>query len=150
LYHQEQWKSSTPGSKRRERSDLDDEEGGNSERRRRKGGKRRKKDKSSKSRYETEEAEADMRDDQEYPDDEDANLNYREPTSQNDQDEAEENVLDPLAAAGLEDSDAEDEEVILLLVFDFVVLIMSNFLNIYHSCDMSLWLETLRQDARQC
>jgi RNA polymerase-associated protein CTR9 len=133
LYHQEQWKSSTPGSKRRERSDLDDEEGGNSERRRRKGGKRRKKDKSSKSRYETEEAEADMRDDQEYPDDEDANLNYREPTSQNDQDEAEENVLDPLAAAGLEDSDAEDEEVILLLVFDFVVLIMSS--NCYLSLD---------------
>ncbi len=133
MYHQEQWKSSTPGSKRRERSDLDDEEGGNSERRRRKGGKRRKKDKSSKSRYETEEAEADMRDDQEYPDDEDANLNYREPTSQNDQDEAEENVLDPLAAAGLEDSDAEDEEVILLLVFDFVVLIMSS--NCYLSLD---------------
>lgn len=74
-----------------------------------------------------------MRDDQEYPEDEDANSNYREPTSQNDQDEAEENVLDPLAAAGLEDSDAEDEEVIILLVFDFVVLIMSS--NWYLSLD---------------
>lgn len=133
MYHQEQWKSSTPGSKRRERSDLDDEEGGNSERRRRKGGKRRKKDKSSKSRYETEEAEADMMDDQEYPEDEDANLNYREPTSQNDQDEAEENVPDPLAAAGLEDSDAEDEEVILPFVFNFLVLILRS--NWYLSLD---------------
>ncbi|KAL4613741.1 protein CTR9 homolog [Castanea sativa] len=105
----EQWKSSTPGSKRRERSEIDDEEGGNSEKKKRKGGKRRKKDKSSKSRYETEEAEADMMDDQEDLEDEDANLNYREPTSQNDQDDAEENAHDPLAAAGLEDSDAEDD-----------------------------------------
>ncbi|XP_030942518.1 protein CTR9 homolog [Quercus lobata] len=105
----EQWKSSTPGSKRRERSEIDDEEGGNSEKKKRKGGKRRKKDKGSKSRYETEEPEADMMDDQEDLEDEDANLNYREPTGQNDQDDAEENAHDPLAAAGLEDSDAEDD-----------------------------------------
>lgn len=105
----EQWKSSTPGSRRRDRSDLDDEEGGNSEKRRRKGGKRRKKDKGSKSQYETEEAEADMMDDQEYMEDEDGNLNYQEPPSQNDQDDAEGNAQDPLTAAGLEDSDAEDE-----------------------------------------
>ncbi|GMY36535.1 protein CTR9 homolog [Fagus crenata] len=104
----EQWKSSTPASKRRERTEMDDEEGGNSEKRRRKGGKRRKKDKSSKSRYETLEAEADMMDDQEDLEDEDANLNYREP-GQNDQDDAEENAHAPLAAAGLEDSDAEDD-----------------------------------------
>ncbi|GMY36411.1 protein CTR9 homolog, partial [Fagus crenata] len=105
---EEQWKSSTPASKRRERTEMDDEEGGNSEKRRRKGGKRRKKDKSSKSRYETLEAEADMMDDQEDLEDEDANLNYREP-GQNDQDDAEENAHAPLAAAGLEDSDAEDD-----------------------------------------
>lgn len=53
-----------------------------------------------------------MMDDQEDLEDEDANLNYREPTSQNDQDDAEENAHDPLAAAGLEDSDAEDDTVI--------------------------------------
>lgn len=54
-----------------------------------------------------EEAEAEI-DDQEY---EDASLNYGEPADQmHDQDdEAEENAQDVLAAAGLEDSDAEDE-----------------------------------------
>ncbi|XP_030448357.1 protein CTR9 homolog isoform X1 [Syzygium oleosum] len=105
----EQWKSSTPASKRRERSDADDEEGGHSEKRRRKGGKRRRKERSSKSQYEMEEAEAEI-DDQEY---EDASLNYGEPVDQmHDQDdEAEENAQDVLAAAGLEDSDAEDEAV---------------------------------------
>lgn len=117
FHHQDQWKSSTPASKRRERSEIDDEEGGNSEKRRRKGGKRRKKDRSSKSRYETEEAEVDMMGDQEDLDDEDANFNHMEPASQNDHDEAEENAQDPLAAAGLEDSDAEDEVVILLFFF---------------------------------
>ncbi|KAH0970786.1 hypothetical protein GBA52_022942 [Prunus armeniaca] len=105
----EQWKSSTPGSKRRERSEMDDEEGGNSEKRRRKGGKRRKKDKFSRSRYDTLEAEADMMEDQEELEDEDANTNYREPTGQMNEQDDEENVQDPLAAAGLEDSDAEDE-----------------------------------------
>ncbi|KAJ7955971.1 Protein CTR9-like protein [Quillaja saponaria] len=105
----EQWKSTAPASKRRERSD--DEEGGNSERRRRKGGKRRKKDKNSKSRYDMEETEADMMDEQEL-DDEDANMNYREPTSQmNDEDDVEENAQGLLAAAGLEDSDVDDETV---------------------------------------
>ena len=53
-----------------------------------------------------------MMDDQEDVEDEDANLNYREPTGQNDQDDAEENAHAPLAAAGLEDSDAEDDMVI--------------------------------------
>ncbi|CAK7352480.1 unnamed protein product [Dovyalis caffra] len=105
----EQWKSSTSASKRRDRSDIDDGEGGHSEKRRRKGGKRRKKEKSSRSRYETE--EADMMDDHDEPEDEDANLNYREPGYQmNDQeDNVEENAQDVLAAAGLEDSDAEDD-----------------------------------------
>ncbi|KAF2304094.1 hypothetical protein GH714_027132 [Hevea brasiliensis] len=107
----EQWKSSTPASKRRDRSEIDDDEGGHSEKRRRKGGKKRRKDKSSKSHYEMEENEADMMDDHEELEDEDANVNYREHRSQgNDYDEnTEENAQELLAAAGLEDSDAEDE-----------------------------------------
>ncbi|KAI9192882.1 hypothetical protein LWI28_028931 [Acer negundo] len=107
----EQWKSSTSASKRRERPENDDEEGGHSEKRRRKGGKRKRKDKSSRSRYETQEEEADMMDDQDELEDEDANMNYRETTHQmDDQDDAAgENAQDLLAAAGLEDSDAEDE-----------------------------------------
>ncbi|KAH9763261.1 protein CTR9-like [Citrus sinensis] len=107
----EQWRSSTPASKRRERSENDDDEVGHSEKRRRKGGKRRKKDKSSRSHYETEYAEADMMDYREEPEDEDASMNYREPIGQmNDQDDdVEENANDRLAAAGLEDSDVDDE-----------------------------------------
>lgn len=107
----EQWKSSTPAtSKRKERPEMDDD-GGHSERRRRKGGKRSKKEKSSRSRYETEEGEAGMMDDHEEVEDEDANINYQETANQmNDQDdEPAENAQDLLAAAGLEDSDAEDE-----------------------------------------
>lgn len=107
----EQWRSSTPASKRRERSENDDDEVGHSEKRRRKGGKRRKKDKSSRSHYETEYAEADMMDYREEPEDEDASMNYGEPIGQmNDQDDdVEENANDRLAAAGLEDSDVDDE-----------------------------------------
>ncbi|KDP33904.1 hypothetical protein JCGZ_07475 [Jatropha curcas] len=106
----EQWKS-TSASKRRDRSEMDDEDGGHSEKRRRKGERKRKKDKSSKSHYEMEEGEADIMDDHEELEDEDANVNYREQRDQmNDQDEnAEENAHERLAAAGLEDSDAEDE-----------------------------------------
>ncbi|XVF35118.1 hypothetical protein REPUB_Repub18cG0117100 [Reevesia pubescens] len=107
---QEQWKSSTPASKRRERSEIDDEEGGHSEKRRRKGGKRRKKDK-NKSRYERDDEEPDMMDDREELEEEDANMNYRKSTFQmNGQDDDNgENAQDLLAAAGLEDSDVEDE-----------------------------------------
>ncbi|TQE04734.1 hypothetical protein C1H46_009587 [Malus baccata] len=83
--------------------------GRHSEKRRRKGGKRRKKDKHSTSRYEMEGAEAEMMDDQEEPEDEDANMNYGEPTGQMNEQDDEENVQDPLAAAGLEDSDADEE-----------------------------------------
>ncbi|TKY72856.1 CTR9-like protein [Spatholobus suberectus] len=101
----EQWKSSTH-SKRRERSD--DEEGGTGEKRRRKGGKRRKKDKHSKSRYDTEEPETDMMDEQEM-EDEEADINYREEPLTLTNDDAEENAQGLLAAAGLEDSDADDE-----------------------------------------
>lgn len=111
-YLQEQWRSSAPASKRRERPENDDE-GGHSEKRRRKGGKRRKKDKSSRSHYETEEAEADMMDYHEEPEDEDANMNYREPIDQMDDqgNDVDENAHDLLAAAGLEDSDVEDDMV---------------------------------------
>ncbi|KAJ6742712.1 RNA polymerase-ASSOCIATED PROTEIN CTR9 [Salix viminalis] len=105
----EQWKSSTSASKRRDRADIDDGEGGQGEKRRRKGGKRRKKEKSSRSRYEME--DPDMMDDHDEPEDDDANMNFREPGYQmNDQeDNTEENAQDVLAAAGLEDSDADDD-----------------------------------------
>ncbi|KAL5098317.1 hypothetical protein RYX36_002644 [Vicia faba] len=101
----EQWKSSTH-SKRRDRSD-DEDGGGTGEKKRRKGGKRRKKDKHSKSRNDTEEVEADMMDEQEV-EDEDADMNSRE-EPQTQMNDAEENPHGLLAAAGLEDSDAEDE-----------------------------------------
>lgn len=108
---QEQWKSSTPGSKRRP-SEMDEEEGGHSEKRRRKGGKKRKKDKYSRSRYEMEEAEAEQMDDQEAPENEDANTNYRESTGQMNELDDDENAQNPLEAAfGIEDSDVEDEVV---------------------------------------
>ncbi|KAK7328850.1 hypothetical protein VNO77_22976 [Canavalia gladiata] len=102
----EQWKSSTH-SKRRERSD-DEEGGGTGEKRRKKGGKKRKKDKHLKSRYDTEETEADMMDEQEM-EDEEADVNYREDPQTRMNDDAEENAQGLLAAAGLEDSDADDE-----------------------------------------
>ncbi|KAJ8767463.1 hypothetical protein K2173_017507 [Erythroxylum novogranatense] len=104
----EQWKTSA--SKRKDRSEIDDDDVGHSERRRRKGGKRRKKDKNSKSRYEMEEGEADMMDDHEDQEDEDANMNYRDSGNQvDDHDDHGEDAQELLAAAGLEDSDAEDE-----------------------------------------
>ncbi|XAR53477.1 hypothetical protein NMG60_11022043 [Bertholletia excelsa] len=104
----EQWKSSTSATKRKDRSQFEDEEGGNGEKRRKKGGKRRKKEKGSRSRYETDEAEADMVDDQEDMEDEDTNINYKEHSNQMNDQEGE-NAQDLLAAAGLEDSDAEDD-----------------------------------------
>ncbi|KAE9464566.1 hypothetical protein C3L33_03526, partial [Rhododendron williamsianum] len=107
----EQWKSIGPATKRKDRSHFEDEEGGHNEKRRKKGGKRRKRDKGSKTRYETNEAEADIVDDHEELDDEDGNMNYRDPSNpMNDQeDEGEEKAQDLLAAAGLEDSEAEDD-----------------------------------------
>lgn len=119
-YHnlQEQWKSNTSVSKRKERSHIDDDEGGHGERGRRKGGKRRRKEK--KSRYEAEEAEAHMSDDREDMEDDTTNMNYREPSSQmNDQDDnGEQTAQDLLAAAGLEDSDADDDVVSIFPLFD--------------------------------
>lgn len=96
----EQWKnySNTPSGKRKDRSHVEDDDGGNGDRKRRKGGKRRKKDK-RKDHYEQ---EVDMEDEPEEMDEEDAK-------QMNDQDEEADRANDHLAAAGLEDSDAEDD-----------------------------------------
>ncbi|KAF9599832.1 hypothetical protein IFM89_001778 [Coptis chinensis] len=108
----EQWKSSTPASKRKDRSHADDEEGGHSENRRRKGGKRRKRDK--KPQYEMDEVEPNtMYEDDDDMDDIDTNLvnNHEKDKDQMNRQEndGEENTQDLLAAAGLEDSDVEDD-----------------------------------------
>lgn len=97
----EQWKSSTPATKRKERSHAEDEEGGQSENRRRKGGKKRKRDK--KSQYEMDEAEPNY--EHEMDDDDDMKNHYEDPNQMNE----EENAQDLLAAAGLEDSDVEED-----------------------------------------
>ncbi|CAA6659094.1 unnamed protein product [Spirodela intermedia] len=91
----EQWKTtgSTPASKRKDRSVLEDEEGGNGDRKRRRGGKRKRKEKRQKKRYEDE--EDDMEDEHE-------EVDARENRGR-------ENAQDHLLAAGLEDSDAEDD-----------------------------------------
>ncbi|KAK4432827.1 protein CTR9 [Sesamum alatum] len=102
----EQWKSSSSG-KRKDKPQTEDDEGGVSERRRRRGGKRRKKDK--RSRYESEEAEAEG-EDQEEAEYDDTNMGYREQYNDaNDNEDKEGDIpQDVLAATGLEDSDAED------------------------------------------
>ncbi|KAK6152003.1 hypothetical protein DH2020_014638 [Rehmannia glutinosa] len=100
----EQWKSSSSGSKRKDKPQNEDEEGGHSEKRRRKGGKRKKKDK--KPRYESEEADAEVEDQEEMEYDDSYKEQYNHT---NDIEDKEEDVpQDLLAAAGLEDSDAED------------------------------------------
>ncbi|OVA06840.1 Tetratricopeptide TPR-1 [Macleaya cordata] len=107
----EQWKSSTPSQKRKDRSNTEDEEGGNGEKRRKKGGKRRKHDK--KSRYEMDDTEGDMMDNHEEMEDEDENVNNRENMNRmmDDDDDGADNGQDLLAAAGLEDSDTEGQVV---------------------------------------
>lgn len=94
-----------PSSKRKDRSQAEDDDGGHSEKKRRKGGKRRKKDKNVKGRYEMEEADNEMMDDHDEME-EDANM------INDQQEDGGENAQDLLIAAGLEDSDAEDETVI--------------------------------------
>ncbi|URE20730.1 RNA polymerase-associated protein CTR9 [Musa troglodytarum] len=95
---QEQWKhSSNTAGKRRERSQVEDEEGG--DRRRRRGGKRRKKEKKMKTRYEE---EADMEDEHEDLEEDTNAMNEYE-------DDGAEKAQNDLIAAGLEDSDAEDD-----------------------------------------
>lgn len=106
---QEQLKSGSQGSKRKERAQSEDEEGEHSEKKRRKGGKKKKRDKSEKSHYE--EVEADR---VEYQEDMDEpHSDYGEPNQLNTAyDDREDHAQDPLAAVGLEDSDAEDDMVI--------------------------------------
>lgn len=101
----EQLKSGSQGSKRKERVQSEDEEGEHSEKKRRKGGKKKKRDKSEKSQYE--EVEADR---VEYQEDMDEpHSDYGEPNQLDTAyDDREDHVQDPLAAVGLEDSDAED------------------------------------------
>ncbi|KAM0020890.1 putative RNA polymerase-associated protein Ctr9 [Helianthus debilis subsp. tardiflorus] len=96
----EHWKSS--GSKRKDRGQSGDEEGGQGERRRRKG--------SSKKRKRDKKTETHMDDQDEY-DDDNANTNYYEPENQvnNQVNNDEDDPQDLLAAAGLEDSDADDD-----------------------------------------
>lgn len=104
----EQLKISSNPSKRRERAQSEDEEGEHSEKKRRKGGKKKRRDKSEKSHYETEEVGADR---VEFQEDMDEHHEYGEPTNQLNTayDDEEDIAQDPLAAVGLEDSDAEEE-----------------------------------------
>ncbi|CAA0829302.1 Protein CTR9 homolog [Striga hermonthica] len=94
----EQWKSSS-GSKRRDKPQNDEDEGGHSEKRRRKGGKRKRKDK--KQRYESDGGDAEVEDHEEMEFEDHYNRT-------NEGDDREGPSHDVLAAAGLEDSDAED------------------------------------------
>lgn len=101
---QEHWKSNHSASKRKDRAHADEEEGGHGEKRRRRGGKRRKKDKTSKQ-YDMEEADMDVMDEQDEME-EDAKL-----SNEQEDDGGAENPQELLAAAGLEDSDADDDAV---------------------------------------
>lgn len=69
-------------------------------------------------------------DDQDEMDDGDRHRNYEEPYyPTNDHDEqAEDNPQDLLAAAGLEDSDAEDDTVISLSLYICTLLILLHYL----------------------
>ncbi|XP_047319890.1 protein CTR9 homolog [Impatiens glandulifera] len=107
----EQWKSSSHGAKRKDRSQFDDEDGGgHGEKRRKKGGKRRKRDKSSKSRNENEEPEDEAVYDHEDIEEEETNDHVYPHHKLNDEEDNEggENAQDLLAAAGLEDSDVDE------------------------------------------
>uniref|UniRef100_A0A0E0EB54 Uncharacterized protein n=1 Tax=Oryza meridionalis TaxID=40149 RepID=A0A0E0EB54_9ORYZ len=99
----EQWKTSsnTPG-KRKDRSKHEDEEGG-SEKRRKKGGRRRK-DQKTKAHYGEEEED-------EYRDEPEAEDDYANTARSNDGGDSEKAPGHLLAAAGLEDSDAEEDDM---------------------------------------
>ncbi|KAL6496467.1 hypothetical protein OROGR_029725 [Orobanche gracilis] len=96
----EQWKNSS-GSKRKENPQIGDEEGGHSEKRRR--GKRKKKDKTQ--RYESEEADAEVEDQEKMEYDDGYNEEYNHT---NDVEDREDVPQDIVAAVGLKESDAED------------------------------------------
>jgi len=95
----EQWKTSshTPG-KRKDRSKNEDEEGGSEKRRK---GNKRRKDQKTKTQYGEDEED-------EYRDEPEAEDDYANLSRDNDGDNSE-RAPDHLAAAGLEDSDAEDD-----------------------------------------
>lgn len=118
IFCQEQWKTSshTPG-KRKDRSKNEDEEGG-SEKRRRKGSKRRK-DQKTKTQYEEDEED-------EYRDEPEAEDDYVNLARDNDADNSERAPDHLLAAAGLEDSDAEDDmvRVVFFLVNNLCSLLL--------------------------
>lgn len=99
----EQWKTSshTPG-KRKDRSKTEDEEVGNEKRRRK--GIRRRKDQKTKMQYGEEEED-------EYKDEPEADDDYADLSRYNGADNSERAQDHLLAAAGLEDSDAEDDTV---------------------------------------
>ncbi|CAL4888031.1 unnamed protein product [Urochloa decumbens] len=96
----EQWKTSshTPG-KRKDRSKNEDEDGGSEKRRR---GNKRRKDQKTKMQYGEEEED-------EYRDEPEAEDDYANLSRDNDGDNSERAPDHFLAAAGLEDSDAEDD-----------------------------------------
>lgn len=94
----EHWKSS--GSKRKDRAQNEDEEGGGEKRRRKSSGKKRKRDKK---------AETQMDDQDEYEEDNNNNTNYYEQLNNDQVDNDDDNPQDLLAAAGLEDSDADND-----------------------------------------
>lgn len=108
---QEHWKSNISASKRKDRAHADDEEGGHGEKRRRRGVKRKRKDKTSKQ-YDMEEADVDVMDEQDEME-EDAKL-----SNEQEDDGGAETPRDLLAAAGLEDSDAEYDTVFFYILFN--------------------------------
>ena len=127
---QEQLKIGQP--KRKERAQSEDEDGEHGDKKRRKGGKKKRRDKKH---HETEEVEVDR---VEYQEDfDERNNEYEDPTNQFNAayDDGEENVQDPLAAVGLEDSDAEDDMVIPDFDFCtiyFLVFIVSDVAVFYY------------------
>ena len=102
MFCQEQWKTSshTPG-KRKDRSKNEDEEGGSEKRRK---GNKRRKDQRTKTQYGEDEED-------EYRDEPEAEDDYANLSRDNDGDNSERAPDHLLAAAGLEDSDAEDDMV---------------------------------------
>lgn len=123
FFCQEQWKTSsnTPG-KRKDRSKTEDEEVGN-KKRRRKG--IRRKDQKTKMQYGEEEDE--------YKDEPEADDDYADLARYNGADNSERAPDHLLAAAGLDDSDAEDDMVrtVLFFINNYIQHFLCTF---YHIC----------------
>ena len=107
---------SSQASKRKDRPQSEDEEGDHSEKRKKKGGKKRRKDKSERSRYEVDETEADGVEYQEELDEPHSDYGEQANPLTTGYDNVEDNAQDLLAAAGLEDSDADDDTVIFFFL----------------------------------